>query len=62
MACTPSSKMRGGEGKISVINLVVGQKIVISKRVCIMGHVNFLKGVHGIFGEYRKLHKQSVKH
>ena len=56
MACTPSSKMGGGEGKISVINLMVGQKIVISNRVCIMGLVNFLKGVHGIFGEYRKLH------
>ena len=44
-----------------VKTLVVGQKILISKRGCIMGRVNFLKGLQGIFGENRKLHKCSLK-
>ena len=26
-----------------------------------MGHINFLKGVHGTFQEYRKLHNFNVK-
>ena len=26
-----------------------------------MGHAKFLKGVHEIFGEYKKLHNCSVK-
>ena len=51
----------GGEREISVTNLVVGQKILISRRGCIMGHAKFLKGVHEIFGEYKKLHNCSVK-
>ena len=46
--------------KVSVKNLVVGQKILISKRGSIMGQVNFVKGVKGIFGENRKLHNFSV--
>ena len=44
-----------------VKNLVVGQKILISKRGYIMGRVNFLKELRGIFGENRKLHKYSLK-
>ena len=39
----------------------VDQKILISKRGCIMGQVNILKGVvQGIFVENRKLHNYSV--
>ena len=38
----------------------VGQKMLISKRGCIMGQVNILKGVQGIFGENRKLHNCCV--
>ena len=37
-------------------SVVLGQKILISKRVCVMGWDNFLKGVQAIFGENRKSH------
>ena len=39
---------------------MVGQKNFISKRGSIMGQVNFVKGVKGIFGENRKLYNCSV--
>ena len=39
----------GGEN-FSKRSVVVGQKILVSKKGCIMGWVNFLKGVQGIFG------------
>ena len=61
--CLPKWKWVGGGGgerKISVKNLVVGQKILISKKGSVMGQVNFLKGVQAIFGENRKLHNCSV--
>ena len=49
-----------GEKKISVKNLVVGQKILISKKDSVMGQVKFLKEVQGSFGGNRKLHNCSV--
>ena len=50
---------KSGKGrKISVENLVVGQKVLISKRVCIMGRVNFFEEATENF--WRKLHNCSV--
>ena len=61
MTCTSSSKMVGeGVRKILVKDLVVGQKILILRRVCIMERVNFLKGLQGVFGENSKFHNCSV--
>ena len=45
-----------GEKNFSKKSVVVDQKILILKRGCIMGWVNFLKGVQGSFIENRKLH------
>ena len=45
-----------GEKNFSKKTVVVDQKILILKRACIIGWVNFLKGVQGIFKENRKLH------
>ena len=42
--------------KILVKNIVVGQNILIIKRVCIVEQANYLKGLQGAFGENRKLH------
>ena len=38
------------EKNFSNRSVVVGQKILVSKKGCIMGWVSFLKGVQGIFG------------
>ena len=55
------SKWLGGVvRKILVKNFVVGDKILIIKRGCIMDQVNFLKGLQGVFGEKRKLHNLSI--
>ena len=56
--CLP--KWKGGGRKISVRNLVVAQKILISRRDSVMGQVNFLKRVQRLFGENRKLYNCSV--
>ena len=48
--------LRWGEENFSKRSLVMDQKILILKRGCIMGWVNFLKGVRGIFRENRKSH------
>ena len=57
MACTPSYKM--GWKNVSH-NLMIDQKIFISKRGCSMERVNFLKRVQRIFGESRKLHNCTI--
>ena len=41
----------GGSGKNFIKNLVVSQKILISKRGCIMGWIHFLKGNYRKFLE-----------
>ena len=50
----------GGCRKILVKSLVVGQKILIIKRSCIMEWVKILKGLQGVSGENRKLHNCSI--
>ena len=52
--------LAGGARKSLVKNLVVGPKILILKRSCIMERVNFLKGLQGVFGGSRKLHNCSI--
>ena len=60
MACNLSPKMEEGWERNFSKKSWVGQKNLISKRGSVMGQANFLKGVQGIFGENRKLHKRSV--
>ena len=49
-----------GNKNFSKKSVEVGQKIMISDRGCIIGQVNYLEGIQGIFGEYRKLHNCSI--
>ena len=56
--CIPSSKMR--EENFSKKTVVASQKILISKRGCIIRAVKFLKGVQTIFEENRTLHICSI--
>ena len=49
-----------GEETFSKKAVVVGQKILISKKGCFMGWDNFLKGVQAIFRENRKLNGCSI--
>ena len=52
--------LRVGVRKILVKDLVVGQKVLILERGCIMEQVNFLRGLQRVFEKNRKLHDCSI--
>ena len=58
MWCTPSSKM--GEENFCKKSTVVGLKILISKRGCIIRRVNFSMGEQAFLEENKKLHNCSI--
>ena len=50
----------GAARKILVKKIVVGQKVLIIRRGCIIEQDNYLEGLQGVFGENRKLYNCSI--